>query len=486
MEKKAKLDIEHWEDPEFADKIRYADRVGNEFKSFAFAGFGILFSFSSIAVAVSVMGSVSMWYLVCAAVTVLVVFGINVYMDKKFYEQERALSKDRFRSNTIENLFGQKESIMEMKIFRSASHLVGLYRDVMTKIANLQLSISNKRDIFGLVAQVVEVSGMGLITFFVYRSAAMGNITFGKSVLIIASVTQFKSSIMQVLDGFERMRKDSFRIEEYFQVLDAPSRIREPEVTKVIEGPLHIEFENVWFKYPNAKDYALENISFEILPNEKLGIVGMSGSGKSTLIKLLCKFYLPTQGRILINDVDIREITQEELHRHMGALFQNYCEYEFTAGQAIAMGNPNIAYDLKAVTHAAVQARAHDFIEPLENGYDQQLGSISYGGVDLSGGQNQRIALARVLYKNPDMFIFDEPTSSLDAISESEIFENIYEAAENRTAIMISHRFSTILRADRILIIENKTVGGIGTHQQLLCLNKTYADLYYEQAKAFA
>jgi ATP-binding cassette subfamily B protein len=249
--------------------------------------------------------------------------------------------------------------------------------------------------------------------------------------------------------------------------------------------PPTVEFKDVSFSYPETEKTILKHISFTVTPGEKLAIVGLNGAGKTTLIKLLCRVYDPTEGVILVNGVDLKEIDLDAWREYLGVLFQDFSNFQMTAKEAIAISRPNQPLDEEKVLWAAQMAGAAEFIEELPKKYDHLLWKGFKDGVELSKGQYQRMAVARILYRDAFISVLDEPTSAVDAIAEEKIFEVLETKMEGRTVVLISHRFSTVKNADKIAVIEHGELKELGSHKELMAKNGRYTELYNMQASRY-
>ncbi|HLC70313.1 MAG TPA: ABC transporter ATP-binding protein, partial [Patescibacteria group bacterium] len=310
----------------------------------------------------------------------------------------------------------------------------------------------------------------------------VGTLTF-----FLASITDFRLSLSGLFQNLGQQYQDGLFVNDVFTLLDTKPVIQIPPKAIQLDQKKTptIIFDNVSFAYPGAEVLSLKNISLTIVPGEKLAFVGANGAGKTTLVKLLCRFYDPTEGRILIDGYDLKNIDLESWYFHLGALFQDYQNYRFLVKEAIAFGRTGEKPSFEKVQLSARTAEADVFIEKWEQQYEQQLGKDFTGGVEPSIGQWQKLALARAFYREPRVLILDEPTSSIDAEAESKIFEKLEKLPKDRTVILISHRFSTVRQANRIAVIEGGELKELGTHQELLKENKTYARLFKMQAKGY-
>jgi ATP-binding cassette subfamily B protein len=283
-----------------------------------------------------------------------------------------------------------------------------------------------------------------------------------------------------VLGSLASLYEDSLFVAHFYDFMALPQRVRSPANPKPIPHRIEqgIRLEHVTFRYPGTDRDVLRDVDLEIHAGEQVALVGENGSGKTTLVKLLCRLYDPTEGRILLDGTDIREFNLEDFRRAFSVLFQDFVRYQMTAGENVRMGDIAIPTGDPRVADAARQAGAANVIERLPKGYETQLGRLFLGGAELSEGQWQRVALARVFLRQTPIFILDEPTSSLDAKAERELLESFMESARGRTSLVVSHRFSTVKIASRILVMSEGRLVESGTHDQLVRINGAYAKLF--------
>ncbi len=313
-----------------------------------------------------------------------------------------------------------------------------------------------------------------------------GVLTLGELTFLSGAFNRLRNNLQAFFFRLTRIAESALYLKDYFDFTDLKPKETSPDTSKLPKGITDgFVFENVSFAYPGSNQKVLDNISFKLMAGEKMAFVGENGAGKTTLIKLLLRFYEPSSGRILLDGTDISTFDRVAYQKMFGVIFQDFFRYEFTVKENIAVGKIEALDDLDKITEAARLSLASEVVEELEHGFEQQLGKRFKKGIELSGGQWQKIALARAYMKDADMLILDEPTSALDAKAEFEVFQRFMELTRGKTSIIISHRFSTVRMADRILVLKHGRILETGTHEALMKNKSLYAELFSLQAAGY-
>ncbi|MEU8412343.1 ABC transporter ATP-binding protein [Amycolatopsis japonica] len=375
----------------------------------------------------------------------------------------------------------------ETKLFGLGPYFVDRFQRLGQVFYDRQRTLTRKRSVSSTSWGLLSTAAGSAIALYIALEAVGGRLTLGDLALYTAAAASVQTSVQGLFTAFSGMYENNLYLDTLYRFLGTKPEIVAPlqprPLPSTVEG--HIRFEEVSFTYPGAPDPALDGVSFEIRPGETVAVVGRNGAGKSTLFKLLCRLYDPTGGRILLDGVDIREYDPVELRRQISAMFQDYVTYQGTAAENIGLGDLTHLVDRERIETSAKRAGADERIERLPGGYDSPLGRWFDQGVSLSGGEWQKIALARAFLREAPILILDEPTSALDAQAEHDLFSRLRELSEGRTTLYISHRFSTVRQAERILLLEHGKVAEYGTHDELMAAEAGYAELFTLQAAAY-
>lgn len=382
-------------------------------------------------------------------------------------------------------ILSEQTAIKEMRIFKSNETLLTKFKDIQEYLYNLNKGPITKFIQLLPAASIIEAMALFVIALTQLPAALVGIMSIGSFTLLVNMVDSLSGSSGALVLNFGELYTHSLYVDHYFDVLNLPKVVKEvthPFVFRKISPP-KIEFKNVSFAYPNGTK-VLKNVSFVVNSGENVAFVGENGAGKSTIIKLICRFYDATEGEILVNGKNIKKLKLSQWYDFLGTLFQDFVQFHFTARENIALGKPG-KQNFNKIREAAEKSGALEFIEKLPHGFDTILGREFEDGEQLSTGQWQKLAIARAFYEEAPVLILDEPTSAIDAEAEFEIFTNLEKTYKNKTLILVSHRFSTVRNANKIIVVQNGEITEQGTHDELLKLNGKYARMFSTQAKGY-
>lgn len=483
----AKLDLYQFENPDFYDKLERARRqtVGRvvlmsqvltqlqEMITIVSLGIGLVYF--------------NVWLIVILIIAVIPVFLGESHFNNATYSLSRSWTPERRELDYLRFIGASDETAKEIKTFGLSDFIANRFDEISHRyfIANKKIAI--KRAFWGIL-----FSGIGTLAYygayiFIIMQTISATITIGTLTFLAGSFKRMHSMIEGIMTRFTWIADSALYLQDLFDFLAIQPQIQNKAEAQPIPTPIRqgFSFENVSFKYPESERWAIRNVSFQLGKDEKLALVGENGAGKTTLVKLLSRLYEPTEGRILLDGIDLKDYDLKDLRQNIGVIFQDYVRFQMSASDNIAVGKIDKKEHKPLIETAATKSLANTVIEKLPKKYEQFLGKRFHDGVELSGGEWQKVALARAYMRDAQLLILDEPTSALDARSEHEVFVRFSELIENKAAVLISHRFSTVRMADRILLLENGMRKELGSHEELLKLNGKYAELFYLQAKGY-
>ncbi len=487
LEKALTLELAQFEDSEFYDKLTRARREASSRPlSLINRTFGLAQNSISLISYGVLLVQFSPW-----AVLILVLAGLPAFIAETRFSGE-AFTLFRWRSPEtrmqiyLETVIAREDNVKEVKLFGLGPLLLERYRNIFRRLYKADRSLAIRRDGWGFVLGLIGTAALYGAYAWIAFAAVVSRITLGQMTMYLMLFRQGQSAVSAILSAIGGMYEDNLYLSTLYEYLETPV---ENSGDGRKRGPLPndgVRFEGVSFTYPGASQPALKDVDLHIRPGESLALVGENGSGKTTLIKLLTRLYRPGRGRILVDGMDLNEWDEDTLRQRIGVIFQDFSRYQFLVGENIGVGDVHHFEDRARWKTAAGKGMADAFVEGLPSGYDTQLGKWFKDGQELSGGQWQKIALSRAFMRtDADILVLDEPTAAMDAAAEAKIFEHFRKLTQNRIAILISHRFSTVRMASQIIVIENGRVIERGTHEQLMALAGHYANLFSLQAAGY-
>jgi ATP-binding cassette subfamily B protein len=493
MRHAATLDLEQFEDAEIYDRLERArrqtvNRIGLFTQLLATVQDLITLVTLSVALVVYVP-----WLLVLLVVAVLPSLLGETHFASLGYSLLYSWTPERRQLDYLRYIAASDVSAKELKLFGLSDFLVGRYDRLSGEFYEANKALSVRRSLVSSLLATVGTLGYyaayGVIIYLTvvgHRSPA-GLFTIGVLTFLAGSFRQSRDLTQRVLLSLSQIFEQSLYLDDLFSFLALEPRIRPSAGARPVPLPIQrgFTFENVGFRYPGSEHWAVRGLDFTLAPGERLALVGENGAGKTTLVKLLARLYDPTEGRILLDDVDLREYDLDSLRRNVGVIFQDFVRYDFLLRENIAVGNIGRLADEPRIESAAARSLADTVAARLPGRYGQMLGRRFEGGVDLSGGEWQKVALARAYMREAQLLILDEPTAALDARAEYEVFLRFSELTQGRMAVLISHRFSTVRMADRILVLRGGELVEQGTHEELLALGGLYSELFHLQAAGY-
>ncbi len=487
MEHAASLDLLSYEDPHFHDKLERArvqgtDRIGMIQASGRLVQ-EIVTTASLAATIFHFSPGILLTLIVCS---VPAFFGETHFAFLGFALNSRQTPARR-EMEYFRVLGGSKESAKELRLFGLGSFLVDRYRVLSDGLYEQTVALTRRRFFVGLLFALLGAIGYYGSYAFAIHQTLIGLLSLGTLTLVAGAIAGTNSNIQAVLGTFSSIAGQALFLTDLMEFFSVKPKVLSKPGALMVPRPIcrGFEFKNVSFSYPNSAKLVLNNLNFRLDPAERIALVGKNGQGKTTIVKLLTRLYEPTSGQILLDGIDIREYNLQDLWKEIGVIFQDFMRYELACSENIAIGRIEERDNSLRIHAAAHKSLADEVIRDLPNRYNQRLGCRFEGGVDLSGGEWQKIALARAYLRDAQLLVLDEPTASLDARSEHEVFKRFSELTEGKMALLISHRLSTVRMADRILVLENGTIAEEGHHQQLIKTGGSYAEMFELQAASY-
>lgn len=484
MRHAATLDLCSYEDPQFYDRlerarVQGADRVGMIQES----GQLVQQVVSTVTLAAGIC-VISPWILLALIICVVPEFLAETKFAFLGYSLSVQQTPARRELDYLRILGTSKESAKELKLFGLGQFFAGRYESISNEIHHQNVELAGRKLVLGsLLALLGTVGYYGTYAYGIYLTIT-GVLTLGTLTFLAGAIAGASTNIQAVFSTFSHIADHALFLTDLIEFFSVRPRIYSKPGS--LPGPRPIregfEFRNVSFSYPRKSKPVLENVSFRLEPGERIALVGANGHGKTTIVKLMTRLYDVTSGQILLDGIDLREYNIEDLWKNIGVIFQDFVRYDMTVGDNIATGLIEERDNEFRIRAAAFKSLAENVVHKLPDGYEQMLGCRFEGGVDLSGGEWQKIALARAYLRDAQLLILDEPTAALDARAEHEVFQRFADLTKGKMSVLISHRFSTVRMMDRILVLENGTIAEQGAHNQLLRSGGCYAEMFELQA----
>lgn len=488
LAKASRVDLGHFDNSDWHDRLARAKRdVSWRPGDLTWSVLGLSGNIVTIILMAGLLASLHWLLVVLALATSLLSLLIESRVTSRLYKYFYQETPEERERNYIGDLLIQPRTTKEIKAYVLADYLLERHKKISDHLFKQRAKMYQSGVRISMISGLVTGTTLALAYVFVALRGIQGTINPGGVVLVIGAFTSVAGTLGQISQTFVAVDQHTRFLDDYFSFLKIERLVPVPAKPELIpEGTINgISFENVSFSYPGGHGQAVENLSLNIRSGELIALVGENGAGKSTLVKLLLRFYDAQNGSVKVGGVDVKDMDPEYLRSRIGVLFQDYASYELSVRENVLMGWPYGDHSDEKITKALKDSRSEWLVNKLANGLDSKVGRLFEGGHDLSGGEWQRLALARIMYRNADIWILDEPTSSLDPEAEAAIFAELKENLKGRIGIVISHRFSTVRIADRIAVIDEGHIKELGTHQELLAAGNTYARLFELQASGY-
>jgi ATP-binding cassette subfamily B protein len=487
MDHASQLDLQTYEDPVYYDRLERA-RVQATDRLVMIQAIGRLYQ---LLIATASLSAAILWYspwlLFILVACILPAFLGESHFAFLNYAKNFRQTPIKRQLDYLRQVGGSKEAAKELKLFGLSRFFTDRFTTLSNQILDENLALSRRRLIAGSFLSILSTGGYYASYAWVIWQTVQGKLKYDDMIFLTSNILNASNNISQIFSTLSSIADQALFLTDliaFYQmkpsVVSKPNALPAPRPIK--QG---FEFRNVSFQYPGSDRVILKNLNFRLEPGERVALIGQNGQGKTTIVKLMARLYDPTGGRVLLDGIDLREYNIEDLCKEIGVIFQDFMRYEMTARENIGVGRIELLDDLDRIQIAAEKSLADGVIARLDRGYEQMLGRRFEGGVDLSGGEWQKLALGRAYLRDAHVLILDEPTAALDARAEYEVFERFNELTQGKMALFISHRFSTVRMAERIIVLENGAIVEEGNHDQLVALNGRYADMFELQASSY-
>ncbi len=483
----ATLDLDQFEDSIFYDKLERTRQQSLGRKALLSLLFSQVQDSITMLTYIGVLIAFQPWIVLLLAIFFLPsIFGSS-YFNAKNYLLFRSQTEKRRELDYLSLIGSSEASAKEIRLFDLPNFFIVRYWKIATDLYTAKRKLGVKQYYVGSLLNIPGAVGFYISFVYIINKVLAGTLSLGGMGLFIGAIKSLGSIVQNSAKRLKDIAQGAYYLQDFFDFFEIKPNLAAPANPRSFPNPMvsGFTFENVGFKYRNSERWANRYLNFTLHPGEKMALVGENGAGKTTLVKLLARLYDPTEGRILLDGYDLREYDITELRMQMGVIFQDFIRYQLTLSENIAIGNIGQVDNKALIEESAKLSLANTVVEKLPEGYGQMLGHLFVNGYELSGGEWQKVALARAYMRNAPIVILDEPTAALDARSEYEVFKRFSEMTQNRTAVLISHRFSTVRMSDRIIVMDKGQILEIGTHEELLENKGRYEELFQLQAVGY-
>ncbi len=486
--KAVEVDLEYYENAQYHDTLHRAQREASYRPISIINGLANILK-NAISLAGVAWLLISFHWVIAIALLIAVVPGIIVrvlYSNKMFHLDRDTTQKER-HSWYYAMILVMTVTAKEVRMFGFGQNFKQRYQIIRESLRKIKYRVDFNRSLFEFISQVVSIIAVFCTYGFIAFQTIKGITTLGDFVMYYQAFQRGQGFLRDMLGGIARVYENNLFLSNLYEFLDYEPKVLEPEHPVSVPQPINqgIKFEHIWFRYPNGDKDVIKDVNIEMQPGEVIALVGENGSGKTTLVKLLCRLHDPLRGQITIDNIDLRNFSKAALRQEISVIFQDFIQYQLSARDNIWIGDIHKPNDDDIIKLSAKSAGAHDVIRGLPSGYDTVLGKMFEHGEELSIGQWQKVALARAFFRDSQIMVLDEPTSAMDPQAEYEIFAKFKELIEDRSAILISHRLSTVRMADRIFVLHDGQIVESGTHDELVNKHGAYANLFEKQAKNY-
>ncbi|MBC8034898.1 MAG: ABC transporter ATP-binding protein [Chitinophagaceae bacterium] len=487
MQHAATLDLDQFEDSTFYDKLERARQQTTGRTVLLSQILGQVQDIITMGFLAAGLLAFNPWLILLLLIAIVPAFLGESHFNNKSYELSRSQTQQRRELDYLRYLGASDDTAKEVKIFDLSDFIITRFRALSNKFYRDGKRLATRRSSWGAFFAFLGSAGYYGAYIVIISQTINGRLSVGDLTFLAGSFRQLRSLLESILNRFTAVSQGAIYLRDFFDFFAIEPRILPSASPLPFPNPIRegFRFNDVGFKYSNSEQWANRHLNFTLHAGEKLALVGENGAGKTTLVKLLTRLYDPTEGSILLDGIDLKEYNLQELRMNTGVIFQDYLRYQMSFSQNIAVGNISESENAALIQAAAEQSLAHALALKLPEQYEQKLGRRFNQGIELSGGEWQKIALARAYMKEAQLLILDEPTAALDARAEYEVFQRFADLTKGKSAILISHRFSTVRMADRIIVLEKGELVEIGTHEELISKSGRYAELFHLQAMGY-